>query len=198
VERAILARHGESVLGAEGRLNGDPTVDNPLTAGGEAQARALAAALADVDLELGVASEFPRTRSTLALALARRDVPTLVMAELNEIRFGRWEGSPFDGYLEWAWSHGPEEPCPGGGETRADAVRRLASGFRTILARPERTVLVVGHGLALRYLLDAAEGSDPSPMLDQVPLAEPISLEAADFRAALERLERWCRRPVFA
>jgi 2,3-bisphosphoglycerate-dependent phosphoglycerate mutase len=198
VERAILARHGESLLGAEGRLNGDPTVDNGLTAGGEAQGRALAGALADVDIELGVASEFPRTRATLALALAGRDVPTLVMPELNEIRFGRWEGRPFDGYLEWAWSHGPEEPCPGGGETRAEAVRRLARGFRTILERSERVILVVGHGLALRYLLDASEGSDPAPMLDQVPLAEPIPLEADAFRAALERLERWSERPVFA
>lgn len=198
MERAILARHGESVLGAEGRLNGDPTVDNGLTGEGEAQARALAAALVDVDIELGVASEFPRTRSTLALALAGRDVPTLVLPELNEIRFGRWEGGPFDGYLEWAWNHGPEEPCPGDGETRADAVRRLTRGFRTILERRERTVLVVGHGLALRYLLDAAEGSDPAPMLEQLSLAEPISLAADDFRAALELLERWCERPVFA
>jgi probable phosphoglycerate mutase len=198
VQLAILVRHGESVLGAEGRVNGDPTVDNDLTADGEAQARALGDALADVDVDLGVTSEFPRTRQTLELTLEGRDVPRLVLPELNEIGFGRWEGAPFEEYLEWAWNHGPEEPCPGGGETRADAVRRLASAFRTILERPERTILVVGHGLALRYLLNAAAGGDPRPQLDQVPLAEPILLEAEEFRAALERLERWSERPVFA
>jgi len=198
VERAILARHGESVLGAEGRLNGDPAVDNGLTAEGEAQARALGEALADVVVELGVASEFTRARASLELALGGRDVPTLVLPELNEIRFGRWEGEASGDYLAWAWSHGPEEPCPGGGETRADAVRRLTRGFRTILERPERTILVVGHGLGLRYLLSAAEGSDPRQMLEEVPLAQPIPLDADDFRSGLERLERWSQRPVFA
>jgi 2,3-bisphosphoglycerate-dependent phosphoglycerate mutase len=197
VERIILARHGQSAFGSEGRANGDPAVENGLTPAGEAQARALGEALAAVPVDLGVATEFLRTRQTLELALEGRDVPTLVQPELNEIRFGRWEGAPFRDYLEWAWSHGPEDPCPGGGETRAEAVRRISRGFRTVLDRPEGTVLVVGHGL-LRYLLNAVEGQDPRPMLDQVPLAEPILLDADDVRAAVQRLERWCERPVFA
>jgi broad specificity phosphatase PhoE len=198
MELAILARHGESALGARGLMNGDPAVANGLTPAGEAQARRLGDALSDVPVELGVTSRFPRTRETLALALAGRDVPTLVLPDLDEIGFGRWEGAPAEGYLEWAWSKGPQEPAPGGGETRADAVRRLARGFRAVLARPEATILVVGHGLALRYLLNAAEGRDPQPRLDEVPLAEPIQVGATDFEAALERLERWCLRPEFA
>ena len=198
MEHAILARHGESVFGAEGLVNGDPAVANGLTPAGRAQARRLGEALADVPIDLAVASEFTRTRETLELALAGRDTPTLVLTDLNEIDFGRWEGGPFGDYLDWAWTHGPEEPCPGGGETRADAVRRFSRGFRTILERPEGTILVVGHGLALRYLLNAAEGNDPLPRLEQVPLAEPISVAAEDFGPAVERLERWAARPVFA
>jgi broad specificity phosphatase PhoE len=191
MELAILARHGESALGARGLVNGDPRVANGLTLTGEEQARRLGEALAGVRIDLGVTSEFPRTRATLDLALAGRDVPTLVLPDLNEIGFGSWEGTPAQGYLEWAWGNGPQEPCPGGGETRADTVRRLARGFRTILARPEATILVVGHGLALRYLLNAVDGRDPEPKLEQVPLAEPISIQAADFERALERLEAW-------
>ena len=198
MELAILARHGESALGARGLMNGDPTVANGLTPAGGAQARRLGEALSDVPLDLGVTSRFSRTRETLELALAGRDVRTLVLPDLDEIGFGSWEGAPAEGYLEWAWSNGPQEPVPGGGETRADAVRRLARGFRAILARPEATILVVGHGLALRYLLNAADGRDPLPRLDEVPLAEPISVGAADFESALERLERWCLRPEFA
>jgi broad specificity phosphatase PhoE len=198
VELAILARHGESVLGAEGLVNGDPAVENGLTPAGRAQARRLGEAIADMEVDLAVASEFPRTRQTLELALEGRDTLTLVLSDLNEIRFGRWEGGLFRDYLDWAWSHGPEDPCPGGGETRAEAVRRISRGFRTILDRPEGTILVVGHGLALRYVLNAIAGSDPRPRLEQVALAEPIPVAADDLCAAVERLERWCERPVFA
>ena len=198
MELAILARHGESAYGAEGLVNGDPTAANNLTPAGRAQARELGEAIADLDVDLGVASEFPRTRQTLELALEGRGTPTLVLPDLNEVRFGLWEAGPFRDYLDWAWNHGPEEPCPGGGDTRAEAVRRFSRGFRTILDRPESTILVVGHGLALRYLLNAAEGNDPLPRLEQVPLAEPIAVAAERFCAAVERLERWCARPVFA
>jgi probable phosphoglycerate mutase len=191
MELAIVARHGESALGARGLVNGDPRVVNGLTPAGRVQARRLGEALADIRIDLGITSEFPRTRGTLELALAGRDVPTLVLPELNEIGFGSWEGAPAQGYLEWAWGNGPQEPCPGGGETRADAVLRLSRGFRTILARPEAAILVVGHGLALRYLLNAVDGRDPEPRLEQVPLAEPISIRAADFERALEQLEAW-------
>jgi broad specificity phosphatase PhoE len=191
MELAILARHGESSLGAKGLVNGDPRVENGLTPTGQEQARRLGEALAAARIDLGVTSEFPRTRETLELALAGREVPTLVLPELNEIGFGRWEGAPAEGYLEWAWATGPEEPCPGGGETRADAVLRLSRGFRTILARPEATILIVGHGLALRYLLNAVEGRAPEPRLEQVSLAEPISVRAVEFESAVERLEAW-------
>ena len=46
----------------------------------------------------------------------------------------------------------------GGGESRADAAARFARGLRVVLARDEATVLLVGHALALRYVLDAAGG----------------------------------------
>jgi ribonuclease H / adenosylcobalamin/alpha-ribazole phosphatase len=197
LKTAILARHAESELGAQGRVNGDAGVENTLTTAGEEQARRLGAVLADTELDLAVSTEFPRVRRTVEIALESREVPLLMLPELNEIRFGRWEGLPAEEYLAWAWANGPEEPCPGGGESRVEAVRRLARGFGTILERPERTVLVVGHGLALRYVLNAVEGGDPRPVLDQVPLAEPIPIEEADFRRAVERLEHWLEAPAW-
>ncbi len=197
MRRAILVRHGESLLGSEGRLNGVPSLTNPLTPAGEAQARRLGEAVASVPINLCVTSELERVRQTADLALAGRDVPRLVLPELNEIDFGRWEGRPFREYREWAWSHGPEEPCPGGGESRADALRRLVRGWRAVLARPEETVLVVGHGLALRYVLDAAEGGDPKPMLAEVPLAESLEFSAERLEAAVARLDRWLEAPAW-
>lgn len=62
-----LTRHYEKAVGAE--YGGDP----PLTAAGEARAEALREALADVDLDGVYASQYERTRATVApTALARK------------------------------------------------------------------------------------------------------------------------------
>jgi broad specificity phosphatase PhoE len=195
VKRLILVRHAESVLGAEEIANGDPAVANPLSPEGERQARALGEVLAGTPIDLCVTSEFERVRQTADLALAGRGVPRLVLADLNEIGYGNWEGEPVADYLGWAWTHGPADRCPGGGETRVDAARRLVRGWRTVLARDEETALVVGHGLALRYVLNAVRGRDPKAMLDQVPLAEPQLLSADEIERGVSRLEAWIEAP---
>src|SRR5919201_4517715 len=155
VEMAILARHGESELSVAGRTNGDPMLACGLTEAGRVQARRLGAVLAREPLELCVVSEFQRARETADLALEGRDVPRLVVPELNDIRFGEFEGLALSDYRAWARAHGPEVPAPGGGESRAETVRRYVRGYRIRLSRPKRTMLVVVHGLPVRYVLDA-------------------------------------------
>ena len=118
---------------------------------------------------------------TADLALAGRDVPRLVLADLNDIRFGEFEGRPLTEYRAWAHAHGPEDVVPGG-DSRAQTVARYVRAYRTILARPEETVLVVAHGLPVRYVLDALEGRNPAAAVAQVPYAEPFRLERAGTR----------------
>jgi broad specificity phosphatase PhoE len=124
VNAVILARHGESELSVVGRTNGDPGTACALTGTGREQARRLGELLADDELGLCVVSEFQRAQETADLALERRAVPRLVMPELNDIRFGEFEGRALTEYRAWAHSHGPEEPAPGGGDSRAETVRR--------------------------------------------------------------------------
>src|SRR5262245_62163341 len=57
MERALLARHAESVLSARGIANGRVDVRCPLSARGVAQARSLAEELADEEIDLCVTSE---------------------------------------------------------------------------------------------------------------------------------------------
>ena len=197
MERAILARHGESELSVAGRTNGDPRVACGLTETGRKQARRLGRLLARQPLELCVVSEFQRAQETADLALARRDVPRLVVPELNDIRFGDFEGLALTDYRAWARSHDPEEPAPGGGESRADTVRRYVRGYRTVLSRPERAILVVVHGLPVRYVLDALAGRAPARAVEQVPYAEPFRLSAADLAAAVGRLDAWSADPAW-
>jgi hypothetical protein len=70
-------------------------------------------------------------------------------------------------------------------------------GFRTVLARPERLVLVVGHGLPIRYVLNAVGEIDPVPVLEKVGYAEPHRLTANTLARAIDRLEAWCAAPTW-
>ncbi len=86
---------------------------------------------------------------------------------------------------------------PGGGESRAQAAERYARGFRKVLARPEEQILVVAHGLPIRYVLLAIEGSEPRPVVASVDYATPYPLSRTDLEHALERIELWVRDPIW-
>jgi broad specificity phosphatase PhoE len=187
VERVILVRHAESERNAAGTIGGDP----PLSERGRAQARALGDRLPNVDL----AVTSGRRRAVETAELAAPAAPLLTLPELGEIDFGRYEGGAIEPYLAWAWSAGPDEPCPGGGESRVDAVRRYVDGWRAVLARTETTALVVAHGLTVRYVLDALEGGTPAARADGVSWAEPFPVEAEPLERAVDVLERWLEEP---
>ena len=195
---AILVRHAESEFSVRGLVNGDPRAELGLTQVGREQATALGTLIRDDPIDLCAVTEFARTAETADIALAGRDVPRLVVPELNDIRFGSFEGGSFDEYVRWAHTHGPAEDSPGGGESRVDAARRFIAGYRTLLERPEETLLVIGHALPIRYILSALVELDPAAKVDPVEHAEPFRVSAAQLERAIERLEAWTRNPVFA
>jgi broad specificity phosphatase PhoE len=197
MDEVILARHGESELSVVGTVNGDPAVACALTPAGEEQARRLGEGLADVELDLCVTSEFERVRQTADLALAGRDVLRLVMPELNDVRFGRFEGGTLADYRRWAGENEPTVEAPGGGESRSATVARYVSAYRKILTRRERIILVVAHGLPIRYVLNALAETDPAPLVEQIAYAEPYTVPAPELERAVERLELWTSAPVW-
>ena len=191
MEQVVLARHGESVFSARGLVNGDVAVSCPLTERGEEEARALGEALAGEPIDLSVTSEFERARQTADLALAGRDVPRLVVAELNDPRYGVFEGGALDEFREWAWSHGSGD-APPEGESRRELVARYARGYRLVLGRPERSALVVAHSLPIAYAL-----GEPQPRMRMVERGAAHRLSAGELRAAVERLEAWLEAPTW-
>ena len=197
METVVLARHGESAFSVRGAVNGDPGVECPLTELGREQARRLGRALAGEPIDVCVTSEFERTRETAQLALDGRDVPLVVVRELNDMRVGSFEGRDLADYRAWAHGHGPLDEPPGGGESRAAVVRRFVDGFRIVLARPERAVLVVLHSLPIAYVLKAAAGGDPTAFMDAVDYADAHRLTRAELEGAVERLTAWGAAPVF-
>ena len=192
----VLARHALAGSNRDG-VASCTVPGEGLTEEGVEQARALGIELAGVDIALAATTELARTQETLRLALDGRDVPTLIVPELNEIRFGSFDGGLLDTYRAWAAAQSPSEQAPGGGESRSDAAARFASGLRALLALDGDTVLLVGHALALRYVLDAAEGLAPAALMRPVAHAHPHSLERNEVERAAELLEEWSLAPQF-
>ena len=198
MEELILARHGESEYSLLGRLNGDPAAAVDLTQRGEEEARRLGEELADEPIDLAIHTGFPRTRATLELVLAGRDVPVAEEPRLADPRAGDFEGLTLDEYRAWAWTRGSREDAPGGGESRLAVASRYAAAYRALLGRPERTILVVLHALPVAYLLLARDGQPPRPRVDlHVEYARPYRFAAAELERALRVLEDWCSSPTW-
>lgn len=196
MERALLVRHALAGSNRDGLASGVSPGEG-LTDEGRRQATALGELLAGTPLDLGVATDFARTQETLELALGGRDVPRVLLASLNEIRFGRYDGGLLETYRGWAASELPGTLAPGGGESRALAAARFAAGARELIARPERRLLVVTHALVVRYLLDAAAGLIPAARMAPVEHATPYELSRADLERAAALLEDWSGVPSF-
>jgi broad specificity phosphatase PhoE len=196
VRTLIVARHGEAASNVGDVVSGLPPGEG-LSGRGREQARRLGRLLAGEPIELGVSSELRRAVETLELALEGRGVPTATLPAFNEIRFGRYEGGPLAAYREWAWSTEPDVESPGGGESRAGAAARFAEALAWLAARPEETILLVGHALPVRYVLDAVDGRFPAARIGELGYAEPHRLDNDAVEGAAETLRAWSRSPRF-
>lgn len=142
-----LLRHGETEWSRDGRHTG--TTDVPLTATGEAQARA-AARLLDPPYDLVLVS--PRTRARVTAELAGLGGGE-VDADLAEWDYGAFEGrttaqirADVPGWSVWK---GPWR----GGETAADVTRRVDRLLARVLDQPAGArVALVAHGHLLRVV----------------------------------------------
>jgi broad specificity phosphatase PhoE len=197
MERALFVRHGESEFSVKELVNGDPSIACGLTEVGEQQAEQLGERLAGELIGLCVVTEFPRTHETADLVLGEREVPRLVLPELNDPFYGRFEGGSLAEYRRWAATHGPVDVPPGGGESRVMIVTRYVRGFRALLERPESTLLVVCHSLPIAFAVAAADGRGPRAKMPMITYAEPHVLYEEQLERAIERLDEWSRNPVY-
>ncbi|WP_134709008.1 histidine phosphatase family protein [Stenotrophomonas maltophilia] len=158
--RILLARHGETPWNAEGRYQGQ--IDIPLSPIGEAQALALGARLASVDITRAVASPLSRAQRTaqLALGAARADM-LLTEPELQEIAHGEWEGLLASEIHEkdpsrlQAWREEPDTVLMPGGESLRLVLERSWRGLAraTDGLGEHDTLLVVAHDAVNRVIL---------------------------------------------
>jgi len=197
MERALFIRHGESEFSVKELVNGDPTVACGLTELGRQQAEQLGERLAGEPLGLCVVTEFPRTHETADLMLGEREIPRLVLPELNDPFYGEFEGGSLADYRRWAATHGPVDVPPGDGESRVAIATRYVRGFRVLLERPEETLLVVCHSLPIAFAAAGADGRGPRARMPIITYAEPHILYEEQLERAAERLDEWTRDPVY-
>jgi probable phosphoglycerate mutase len=105
MELYVLARHGESTLNFENRINGDFSVPVALTEKGREEAEFLGQQLAHVRIDVCVHTRFSRTRETAEIALGGRNVPFEVEPLLDDIYVGGLEGATIEDYRAWKREH---------------------------------------------------------------------------------------------
>ena len=185
----LVARHGQSLFNIDGVVNGDPELDRGLSEQGIEEAERLAGQLAGLPLDLVAVSPFPRALQTANIALAGRNVPHLVDDDLGDVRIGDLEGKSLDAYRETPAHSDRKERFPGG-ESLDEAALRYAAAFGRLLVRDEPTTLVVCHEIPVRYLANAAGGSDElNGPLRFVANATPYLFDEGSLRRAVERVE---------
>jgi 2,3-bisphosphoglycerate-dependent phosphoglycerate mutase len=186
----VIARHGESTLNRENRINGDPGVPVELTDKGRDEAQLLGQQVAHVPFDLCVHTRFLRTHETAELALAGRNVPFEEIPGLDDIDIGELEGRTLDEYHVWKRAHTRSDAFPGG-ESLDDAALRYADAYERLVERPEQTILVVTHEIPLRYAINAADGSDElDGPTHNLANATPYLFDEAALRRAVRRIRR--------
>lgn len=186
----VIARHGESTLNFENRVNGDPAVPVRLTDKGREESRLLGRQIAHIPIVLCLHTRFPRTRETAEIALAGRDIPFEEDAALDDIYLGELEGKTLDEYRAWKRDHTRHDHFPGG-ESLDDAARRYATAFEQLLKRPESPILVVTHEIPLRYAINAADVSgDLDGPAHQLANATPYLFDENALSRAIGQIRR--------
>jgi phosphoserine phosphatase len=167
--KIFFLRHAETELNKKGIVQGSG-VDADLNETGRNQARAFYEAYSHLEFDLVVTSALKRTHQT-AEGFIQRGIPWVSNAQINEISWGEHEGqapSPeqtarFKTMIE-AWQAGDLHVSMPGGESALQLQKRIREFIDWLLQRPEKLILVVTHGRALRCLITELKGIGPGDM----------------------------------
>lgn len=142
----LLARHGETDWNRAGRFQG--WADPPLNELGRAQARELAARLADDPFDAVYSSDLRRAHETALIVAEPHGVPVIADRGLREVDVGSWSGLTRQEIDERFPGHERHD-----GETREAHTERVVGALERI-ARSHRgeRILVVSHGGSLGAL----------------------------------------------
>jgi len=169
--RIWLVRHGQTAwnVGSTGGERFRGQMDLPLNEVGEAQAQAVAAALAEVPLAAVYASPLQRAQQTARPTAEQHGLPVQVLPGLLDINYGQWAGlTPMEVAEGWPelyrlWREAPQRvQVPGGENLAVVRERALAAVEEVCLRHPEEQVMLVGHQVVNRVLVVSLLGLELS------------------------------------
>lgn len=163
----VLLRHGRTEHNGAGLWQGQ--LDTTLDPEGRSQIRDAANALKHLGLTRVVSSDLERARESAAIVGELTGLAVAERRDLRETDVGLWQGLTLsqvsehwpDDYAKWARG---EHVKMGGAESPFDVGARCAAAIRAeALATSEGTLLVVGHGGALRLAAAQLIGASGQP-----------------------------------
>jgi broad specificity phosphatase PhoE len=161
---ALFMRHGETAWNRVGRVMGHNPIE--LDEAGRAQVELAVPSARAICPDLIISSPLPRAKqSAEIIANGIGGMTVTEEPELEEVRYGRWEGMVFEDLIddpEYARyrEHPLTWPTPGG-ETIAQVQERgVRAVLRAIEANPEKRILFVSHGDIIRTVLAHFVGAE--------------------------------------
>jgi broad specificity phosphatase PhoE len=192
VERLIVARHAESEYNVQGLISAAPSSHrSPLTSRGRQQARSLADRLAGDEIDLCVTSGTLRAVQTAEIVASALSIPLTRTPLLDDPPAGVFEDGPVEAFVRWMSVCDADRVVLGTTMSLRDSARRYYEAARLLLRRPERTILVVAHAPALRWIVQAAQGrTDPLDYDHPVfAHADAVEVDVATLGIRLDALE---------
>ena len=189
-----FVRHGETILTPDRKFSGSGKLNPPLTLVGQAQARAVAEAVAKLNAEILIASPLLRTRETAELIAAKVDLPIIYDEAWYECGFGLWDGMSIDEviaaypaeYRAWLSS---SAYVPPEGESYDALGWRVDEAIDKLVAKyPGKRIVVVSHNGVIKEAIRLAVGGSPESIfhIDVSPCSiSTISIWPSDGLRAL-------------
>lgn len=192
--RLCIIRHGETAWNAEGRVQGQ--TDVPLSAAGEAQARAVRQALAGLRFAALYASDLARVRQTAAPAAAALGLEVRLEPRLRERHYGKFETLTYaeararlPADFARFKAKDPEYDFGSGESLRAFHERAIACVADIAARHAGASVLVFTHGGVLEMVRRHAQASGLSSPRDfEIPNA---ALNWVEVGPAGWRVQAW-------
>ncbi len=149
-----FVRHGETRFNEKGRVQG--VCDSPLTALGKAQADRAGDALREVYFDQAFTSPAERAMQTARHILSGRNMDAVIVEDLHEFDFGRYEGTRFTSHPDELKQHfSTRDFSSAEGESPARMEVRVREVMKDIVSRCEDQdrVLLVSHGMFELFLM---------------------------------------------
>lgn len=157
-KKIYLVRHGQTDFNLKGIVQGSG-IDAPINENGIAQADAFFKAYGSVDFDHLYHTALIRTRQSIQNFIST-GLPTTTLPELNEISWGKYEGTPmtpeegeYYKHMLNQWKEGNLDYAIAEGESPNQVAVRMQQGIKKLLDGPGETLLVCMHGRAMRIFL---------------------------------------------